>query len=419
MKHIKLFDTHEDYLEYINSSDKIIPNISCCNQENHIHFNKLNTTVIAKFNIINTNFGTRIYGYQDEPLQDYILLSGSDIFQSIKVDGELISIEELDENKGKFQFDTTGEHIVEYVFKDTKSIADGAFQYCERLFGITIPNSVNTIGTWAFQNCLNLGSWDIDISECLMTIGFQAFFYCRNLTLFEIPSSVININNGAFSFSGLRYIEIPETVTNLGTDIFDSCEYLEEVVLPNNLKRIPKGMFFSCSNLTNITIPNGVTNIGENAFGYCSYLLEIVLPDSVREIGQQAFEHCDLLKRINIPNGVNALNARTFWLCSNLEEISIPNSVMYIYNQCFYGCSSLTNITIPSNVRSIDTNVFKDCSGLDYIIFERTTPPKLTNANTFTNTNDCLFYVPVESVDAYKTANIWSQFANRIVTNVK
>ena len=81
--------------------------------------------------------------------------------------------------------------------------------------------------------------------------------------------------------------------------------------------------------------------------------------------------------------------------------------------QAFYGCTSLTSITIPSGVTSIGNNTFNGCTSLTSITVEATTPPTL-GLNVFNNTNNCPIYVPAESVDAYKTANNWSKYADRI-----
>jgi hypothetical protein len=97
----------------------------------------------------------------------------------------------------------------------------------------------------------------------------------------------------------------------------------------------------------------------------------------------------------------------------SLTSIYIPNSVTSISNQAFYQCSGLTSINIPSGVTSINSWAFEGCSSLDSITVEATTPPTL-GSGAFTNTNNCPIYVPSGSVNAYKAAEYWSNYASRI-----
>lgn len=140
-----------------------------------------------------------------------------------------------------------------------------------------------------------------------------------------------------------------------------------------------------------LDIPSGTTTIGDYAFYGCDMLTNITIPDSVTTIGKYAFAFCSVLTSINIPSGVTNISQYTF-----------------------RSCSSLTSITIPSGVTSIGTQAFSGCTGLISITVEATTPPTVSSANAFNNTNDCPIYVPAESVETFKTANNWSSLASRI-----
>ena len=127
------------------------------------------------------------------------------------------------------------------------SIGDCAFQYCS-FTSITIPNSVTSIGTYAFHDCTSPTS--ITIPNSVTSIGYCAFGLCRRLTSITIPNSVTSIESEAFyGCSGLTSVTIPNSVTNIGSEAFSDC-----------------------SALTSITIPNSVTSIGERAFDGCSRL---------------------------------------------------------------------------------------------------------------------------------------------------
>lgn len=133
----------------------------------------------------------------------------------------------------------------------TAAIGNTAFDFCENLTSVTIPDSVKTIGNAAFGSCVNLTS--VIIPSSVTTIGPLAFEYCSSLTYVSIPSSVTTIGGKAFYF----------------------CTSLSSINLPNSVTVIPNELFRNCYSLTSITIPNGVTSIGTAAFTYCTNLTSI------------------------------------------------------------------------------------------------------------------------------------------------
>ena len=127
------------------------------------------------------------------------------------------------------------------------------------------------------------------------------------------------------------------------------------------------------------------------------------------------FADCTQVTEVVIPDSVTSIGEGTFSNCTSLTSVTIPNSVSYIGNQAFSNCTSLTSVTIPNSVTTIGSFAFGQCSSLSSITVEATTPPTL-GTDPFQNTNNCLIYVPTESVQAYKTA--WSSYQNRIMATV-
>lgn len=121
---------------------------------------------------------------------------------------------------------------------------------------------------------------------------------------------------------------------------------IKEIELPYTVIEIGEGAFsdYEFHNLEKINIPSSVMKIGDWAFAKCQSLTSIYLPGSVTSIGKGAFDQCHSLAWINIPNGITSISDWCFRVCSSLTTITIPNSVTNIGESAFTGCTSLTSI---------------------------------------------------------------------------
>ena len=167
------------------------------------------------------------------------------------------------------------------------SIGERAFESCEDLSSITIPNSVTSIEYFAFYRCLSLTN--ITIGNSVTSIGDLAFRECTSLAS----------------------ITIPDSVTSIGDNAFDACTSLSSITIGNSVTSIGDLAFYGCS-MTSITIPNSVTSIGERVFSNCTSLTSITIGDSVTSIGGSAFEYCTSLTSITIPDSVNSIALNAF-----------------------------------------------------------------------------------------------------------
>ena len=158
---------------------------------------------------------------------------------------------------------------------EVTSIGDYAFNDCDNLTYVDIPDGVSTIGSSAFRNCDNLKR--VTISDSVANIGRSAFGDCTNLTSVTIPDSVTAIGDFAFSYcSSLNSVKIGNNVSVIGTHAFYDCTSLTSVEIPDSVNSIGAGAFNNCSSLTTVTIGNSVTSIGDLAFSWCDSLTEIV-----------------------------------------------------------------------------------------------------------------------------------------------
>ncbi len=197
------------------------------------------------------------------------------------------------------------------IAKGTTNIAGYAFNGCEKLTSITIPDTVTNIGEYAF-------SWD------------------SNLAFVKIPDSVTNIGEGAFvNCDSLKSIEIPDSVTSINDSTFCYCSNLETVTIPDSVTSIGDEAFYWCVNIKSIRIPDSVTHIGDEAFLFCWQLKSIVIPDSVTRIGKYAFDACKSLLSVKIGKRVTSIGEGAFNKCESLKSISIPDNVKNIGKYAF------------------------------------------------------------------------------------
>ena len=305
-------------------------------------------------------------------------------------------------------------------------IGKGAFGNCISLTSVTIPDSVTTIGDYAFFYCISLtefnGKYASEDGRCLIIDGTINSFAPAGLTEYTIPDSVTSIGERAFaSCASLTSITIPDSVTTIEANAFAWCPSLTSVTIPDSVTTIGEMAFYDCSSLTSVTIPDGVTSIGSSAFAYCSSLTSVTIPDSVTTIGEQAFCLCSSLTSVTIPDSVTLIEFSAFLGCSSLTSVTIGDSVTTIGDCAFYGCSSLTSITIPGGVITIRSWAFGDCSSLTSVYCKATTPPAGGNdmfsydVGGYNKPIGCTIYVPMKSVNKYKSASGWSEYADDIV----
>ena len=258
--------------------------------------------------------------------------------------------------------------------------------------GVFIPNSVKTIGSYAFQMCVDLKS--VRLSEQLTRIAGYTFYGCKSLTSIDIPEGVTSI--GDYAFAGceqLKDINIPSGVEQFGKNVFWNTGFTSLPKLPESLTVIPKGMFYECTQLTSIEIPENITMIDECAFGRCPIseieipasvthvgvaafancknITDLTIPDNVTEIGFNAFNGCSNLKTVKLSNNITSLNQGVFNECSSLESVIIPNGVKSIGKFAFEGCSSLGSINLPETLEEIGEQAFFGCSSLKQLFIPK------------------------------------------------
>ena len=303
----------------------------------------------------------------------------------------------------------------------------------------------------------------VTISDNVTSLYGNSFYDTYRIEHLKIGSGITYMSD-AFSQTGRSGSTKPDLdlSANVGLeasdDSFNTC-YFNNMIFPNNCT-LSSGAFkyssastlsfgsgtiisdagqiystFYLCNISNIDL-NGVTKIGRVAFDRLSGCTSITIPPSVTDFGSYAFSGASGLNSVTIDYASNAtlgggqfaglpITSLTigsnptripfdmFSGCTKLTSLVIPSNISSIESSAFASCTGLTSLVIPSNISSIDNNAFSKCSGLTSVTVESVTPPTL-GSYVFNNTNNCPIYVPPESVDAYKAASGWSNYASRI-----
>jgi hypothetical protein len=181
---------------------------------------------------------------------------------------------------------------------------------------------------------------------------------------------------------------------------------LESIILPNSLISIEKSAFSGCTGLKSIYIGNSITTIGIDAFFDCEGLTTVTMGSSVTTIQATAFEYCYSLINITIGDHVTYIGGDAFGNCK-IKKVVFPSSLTTI-NESFRHCQYLTEVTIPASITHISDWAFQDCPALTTIYSLNTTPPVCSNYCFIGLSGVTSVYVPISSVNAYKSAYIWS-----------
>lgn len=336
-------------------------------------------------------------------------------------------------------------------------IEEGAFSECSSLTNVQLPNTITEIKEKTFSDCINLKS--IYLPDSLKTVGASAFYNCSSLSTVRMSEGIERVEENAFwgteflksgmadeygsvylgkvllynkglnstvivkdstkvianavfiNNSGLREIELPEGIIEIGDNCFENCAALkkinikeglkriginafahsglEEVKLPESIIEIGNGAFNNCKDLYDINLPSGIdsiygyslentkylNNIKPDEYG-CKYVDNILLTSENNEssiirikagtrlIGAQAFKNRKDIEEVYIPKSVETICAEAFFQCSNLRKVDFEDGIKLreIHYFTFVGCVKMENIDLPNSLTAIYAYSFGDCS---------------------------------------------------------
>ena len=258
--------------------------------------------------------------------------------------------------------------------KKVTSIADSAFRN-KSITSVVFGQYVESIGNYAFYSCQSLNKLDFSKSS-VKTIGNCAFMIDKSLESIEFPDSLESIGPYAFSCysygtygsyyaSNLKSVKFGSGLKTVDEYAFYKNEKLETIEFAgNNLTSIGNNAFSSCSALTELNLSGNKTIIRANAFSYDTSLKSVTISSGVNRLCDYAFYKCTALTTVELGEGLETMEGSVFRYCSSLEKVSFPESLVNIYGNTFDSCSKLDNVKIPNNLTYIDGYVFSNCSSL-------------------------------------------------------
>ncbi len=314
------------------------------------------------------------------------------------------------------------------ILQGVVNIENSAFEKCQNLQSVTIPDSVTSIGSSAFSYCLYLE--EISIADSVTSVGKNAFantqwlnnhpegvVYAGKVAIeykkgdasdevsVDIKDGTVYVYDGIFTgCKNIVSVTLPDSVTYLGNNAFSGCTKLAQVKLSASLTSIEYNTFNNCKSLSSVVIPDGVSAINEGAFAGCVNLTEVIIPDSVTDVGRRTFtsvpwyenqsdgivylgsvaytykgempENCSL----KIKDGTKTIGYDAFYRQANLAEITIPQSVSNIRTLAFRDCTALKQINLPEAITVIETGAFQGCTSLTEVVIPKNVTQILSSA---------------------------------------
>ncbi|MDE7347328.1 MAG: leucine-rich repeat protein [Muribaculaceae bacterium] len=251
----------------------------------------------------------------------------------------------------------------------------GVFSNCGFTCELIIPDNVELIRGYAFDNCKGLYG-NLRLPEKLKRLGDRAFFLCLNLSgSLEIPQGVTDIPSEAFTGCGFDgTLTLHDGIATIGNDAFSGCHFRGELALPKNLMVVNDGVFYGCDFSGELVLPKGLVTIGDKAFAY----------------------NWRLMGNLEFAEGLITIGAGAFAHCRSLEGLVFPESLENIRYEASY---------------NEDGGAFQGCYGIVKMVSRSQNPPYIQQgAFDGVAKDNFTLEVPESSVAQYQTAAGWCDF---------
>ena len=312
------------------------------------------------------------------------------------------------------------------------AVSGGSFD--QRLTSVTLPSSIfrgfHEIEEGAFVGCTSLHT-------VTFQTGIESIQYGACYGAFKEWYDGDDDHAEGFGPSDVTLI-LPEGVKDVYGESFANCTSFKKVVFPSSIQRVDENAFLGCASLHTVSFQPGIDAIHSSSFRsvfkdkYNDYQDDhwgevagssdvlLVFPDGLKSIEDGAFENCSSLTNVVFPEGLESIGDKAFRNCSSLTNVVFLDGLVSIGPGAFANGTSLTNVVFPDGLASIEYGAFVNCTSLATCTCFAKVPPYLyysywdSHSSSFYNTALQAIYVPRESVEAYKAAVGWSNYADII-----
>lgn len=260
-------------------------------------------------------------------------------------------------------------------------------------------------------------SIEIEIDDSTDTLGTDMFYGCSNLIVADLQelADVKTLEEYVFqSCDQLKTVFLPENVEELGEYCFDYCHELTSIELPETVTKIDYSCFYSCVNLKNIDFTGGISNlayIGDEAFYNCESLESFWVPSTVTHIGYNCFYECKSLESFTgkYASSDNRLLIKDNKVIAcapyNLTSLIVPEGVTSIDGYGLCSCTTLQDLTLPSTLSHIYEDGIYDCRSLISITCNAVVAPSLEYSFNGISTNGTLYYPAGSDYSSWMSTN--------------
>ncbi len=355
-------------------------------------------------------------------------------------------------------------NLVSITIPSTMTTIGSSSLRCYRLSEIINKSSLDGIGSdYVVRNATSGESQIEKYGDYKYIVGddgttYLIGYFGKNKNISLPTDRTYAIKSHAFVDCGLESISIPNNVTGIGESIFErwyglskNINRITTLTIPASVTKIDDHFFAGdCPNLCEIInlsqvdlnnsdtdriiriATSGASQIVEHngykfiqgddsnlyLVGYFGNDTNLTLPilEQNYKIKPYAFDGNYNLEKVEIPSCVTSIGESAFAYCTKLEEIKLNEGIAEIDYDAFYFCKSLTSVELPSSVNKIRGSAFSQCKKLQTVTINSLTPPSVGVGTSMFNNCDNLqtIYVPAESVDKYKAASGWSDYADKI-----
>ena len=294
-----------------------------------------------------------------------------------------------------------------------KSLSYWMCYNCENLQKVTLPNSLTEIAEGAFKSCKQLT--EINIPTALTTIRETAFDECAMLKELNL-SNVTTIEGYAFrSCTQLTKVIFAKTLESIPVWAFGSCTSLADVTWPQNLKAISYYAFYEAP-IATLQLPETVTSIGSKAFSNNKAITRFVFPKHVGKV-LSTFSGCTNLTEVVLPEDATEINTEAF-RGTGIKQIIIPEGYTTIMGEAFKNCPQLETIVLPSTLTTFKGGYhFQNSPNIKHVLCLSKNAPTANLSDyrwdEFFDTqvyNTAQLYTPQDASYDY---NIWQYFKSR------